>query len=231
EDWWLLSRCFLQEGAWDRTAEVLGKHPSIRTGHPLEFEPAPFVGAARCAGCHRSQSEAVMASRHANTFSRARDLGKLPLPEGPLTDPGNDRVTHRFRREADGLVVETREGDRVLRAVIDYAFGALDHYTTFVAEDEQHGSYMIRMSHFDSPRGAGWDLSTGLPPQPPDKDEYLGKKMLVRDGVRRCLYCHTTSLHAVLHEVGPEAADHAIGCERCHGPGGHHVAAVEAGSS
>src|SRR5262249_408230 len=88
--WWLLSRLFLQEGARGRTAEVLGKPPSIRTGHPLEFEPAPFVGAARCAGCHRSQSEAVMASRHANTFSRARDLGKLPLPEGPLTDPGND---------------------------------------------------------------------------------------------------------------------------------------------
>src|SRR5205814_251140 len=28
-----------------------------------------------------------------------------------------------------------------------------------------------------------------------------------------------------------EAADHAIGCERCHGPGGHHVAAVDAGLS
>src|SRR5262249_32004305 len=121
--------------------------------------------------------------------------------------------------------------DRVLRAVIDYAFGSLDHYTTFVAEDEREGSYMIRMSHFDSPRGAGWDLSTGLPPHPPDEDEYLGKKMFVGDGVRRCLYCHTTNLHAVLHDVGPEAADHSIGCERCHGPGGHHVAAVEAGFS
>jgi hypothetical protein len=32
-------------------------------------------------------------------------------------------------------------------------------------------------------------------------------------------------------EAGPEAADHAIGCERCHGPGGHHVAAVAAGFS
>jgi formate-dependent nitrite reductase cytochrome c552 subunit len=87
------------------------------------------------------------------------------------------------------------------------------------------------MSRFDSPRGSGWDLSTGLPPRPPDEDEYLGKKMVVRDGVRRCLYCHTTNLHAILHEVGPEAADRSIGCERCHGPGGHHLAAVDAGFS
>jgi hypothetical protein len=53
--------------------------------------------------------------------------------------------------------------------------------------------------------------------------------MLEGDGVRRCLFCHTTNFRAVLDESGPEAADLAIGCEKCHGPGGHHVAAEEAG--
>jgi hypothetical protein len=70
-----------------------------------------------------------------------------------------------------------------------------------------------------------------LPPRPAHEDEYLGKKLFERDGVRRCLYCHTTNFRAVLDQVGPEAADHAIGCERCHGPGGHHVVAVDAGFS
>ncbi len=50
--------------------------------------------------------------------------------------------------------------------------------------------------------------------------------MLEGDGVRRCLFCHTTNFRAVLDQSGPEAADLAIGCEKCHGPGGHHVAAA-----
>jgi hypothetical protein len=46
------------------------------------------------------------------------------------------------------------------------------------------------------------------------------------DGVRRCLRCHTTNPRAVLARSGPESVDHSIGCEVCHGPGGHHVVAV-----
>jgi hypothetical protein len=53
--------------------------------------------------------------------------------------------------------------------------------------------------------------------------------MAAGDGTRRCLNCHTTDFYSVIQGVGPEAADHSIGCERCHGPGGHHVAAVGAG--
>jgi hypothetical protein len=88
---------------------------------------------------------------------------------------------------------------------------------------------MIRMSSYRSPRGTGWDIATGLPPQPADAEEYLGKKMAAGDGLRRCLNCHTTNFYSILHGSGPEAADQAIGCERCHGPGGNHVAAVAAG--
>jgi hypothetical protein len=129
------------------------------------------------------------------------------------------------------MVVETRTADRVLRAVVDYAFGSRDHLSTLVGRDERGGAVMIRMSHYRSPRGTGWDLATGLPPRPADEEEYLGEKMLAGDGVRRCISCHTTNTYAILQEAGPEAADRSIGCERCHGPGGNHLAAVAAGSS
>jgi cytochrome c-type biogenesis protein CcmH/NrfG len=226
---WLLSRSYIQEHDWDRAAALLEPSASFLALEPHAFEPAPYVGAARCAACHSEIYRSLIASKHATTFSRAEDLDELVLPSSPLADPGNSQVTHDFKRLDGSLQIETKAGDEVQRAVIDYAFGSRDHFMTFVGRDDHGGSRMLRISHFHSPRGSGWDLSTGLPQQPENPHEYLGTTMLEGDGVRRCLFCHTTNFRAVLDQAGPEAKDLAIGCEKCHGPGGHHVAAAEAG--
>jgi hypothetical protein len=226
---WLLGRSFIQEHDWDRAAPLLEPGASFRALEPLEFEPAPYVGAARCAACHSEIYRSLLASKHATTFSRPHDLDKLALPPNPVPDPGNPEVTHEFKRSGGSLQVETRAGLEVQRAVIDYAFGSRDQFMTFVGRDDQGRSRMLRISHYDSPRGSGWDLSTGLPQRPENPHEYLGTNLLEGDGVMRCLFCHTTNSRAVLDQAGPEAADRAIGCEKCHGPGGHHAAAVEAG--
>jgi tetratricopeptide (TPR) repeat protein len=228
---WLLSRCFIQEKDWKQAAELLKQLPHYRSDHPLEPEPAGFVGEARCALCHRRECDAVLSSRHATTFARAKDLGNLELPRGPLRDPGNPEVTHQLRLDGNSLVVETRVDQKVLRAIVDYAFGSPDHFTTFVGRDDHGRPRMVRMSSYRCRGEKGWDLATGLPPRPVDLEEYLGKKMLEGDGVRRCLNCHTTNPRAILREAGPEAADSSIGCEKCHSPAGHHVAAVAAGFS
>ncbi len=84
---------------------------------------------------------------------------------------------------------------------------------------------MIRISAYHSPRGSGLDVSSGLAPHPGDPAEFLGYPLIPGDGPRRCLFCHTTNPHSIEAGTGPESADHAIGCEACHGPGGHHVLA------
>jgi len=226
---WLLGRSYIQEHDWDRAAAVLEPSASFRAEQPLEFEPAPYVGAARCAACHSEIYRSSIASKHATTFSRPQDLDKLVLPRNPVPDPGNPQVTHDFKRSDGSLQVVTRAGEEVQRAVIDYAFGSRDQFMTFVGRDDQGRSRMLRVSHHHSQSGSGWDLSAGLPQRPENPHEYLGTTLLDGDGVRRCLFCHTTNFRAVLDQAGPEAADLAIGCEKCHGPGGHHVAAVEAG--
>jgi predicted CXXCH cytochrome family protein len=228
---WLIGRSYLQEGDWSRAAAANTQGAAFGAEHRLEFEPAPYVGAARCAECHRDEYQATLGSRHAATFTLAQDLKRLPLPKEPLVDPGNPKVLHEIKREGDALVVETHVESRVLRAVATYAFGARDHFMTLVGYDDKSRPSMIRMSYYESPRGSGWDVATGLPLRPEQEEEYLGKPMVDRDGVRRCLYCHTTNFRAVMDQVGPEAADKSIGCERCHGPGGHHMAAVAAGFS
>jgi cytochrome c-type biogenesis protein CcmH/NrfG len=225
---WLLGRCYIQEQDWGRAATMLQPGASFRAEHPLESEPAPYVGAARCAGCHREIYRSLIATKHATTFSRARELDTLVLPPHPLPDPGNPQVTHDFMRRDGSLQIETRAGEQAQRAVIDYAFGSRDHFMTFAGRDDRGRSRMLRISHYESPRGSGWDLSTGLPPRPENPQDYLGNTMLEGDGVRRCLSCHTTNFRAVLDQSGPESADAAIGCEKCHGPGGHHVAAADA---
>ena len=65
----------------------------------------------------------------------------------------------------------------------------------------------------------------------PHPEDFQGELIGVRAGVAKCLYCHITYPRAGRERIGPETADRAIGCERCHGPGGNHLAAVAAGFS
>jgi len=83
---WLLSRCFLQEKDWKHAARALEGAGSYRQDYPLDPEPAPYVGAARCATCHPAKYKAVTASRHATTFSFARKPQAVPLPDRPVPD-------------------------------------------------------------------------------------------------------------------------------------------------
>jgi tetratricopeptide (TPR) repeat protein len=226
---WLLSRTFIQERDWTAATAAWKAASWFRAEHADVPEPAPYVGAARCAECHAKESRAVLASRHAATFFRPRDLKTLALPAAPLADPGNPDVTHEFRRDGDSLHLTTRTPARVFRAVIDYAFGSRDHFTTFVGRDDRDRPFMLRMSVRETKGGPAWHLATALPARPADEEEYLGKPIARGDGPRECLFCHTTSFRAARDETGPVATDHSIGCEKCHGSGSHHLAAVDAG--
>jgi tetratricopeptide (TPR) repeat protein len=225
---WLRSRSFFQDKDWKEAAKALDSSASYRTENPLEPEPAPYVGAARCASCHRSIYETHLLSRHSTTFGHARDPGHFPLPDRPLPDPVQPEVTHSFQRLESGIKVETRAGDQVFHALASYALGSPDRFVTLVGSDDKGQSRELRISSYRSPKGSGWDVSTGLDPHPDTPDGFLGPVLEPYDGARRCLSCHTTNFRAIERNVGPESADHSIGCENCHGPGGHHVLAAEA---
>ncbi len=225
---WLLSRAALLEGDWGRAAAELARSGTYRAEHPLEPEPAGYVGEARCAGCHAQAHHAVLASRHARTFRRGRDLADLPLPDHPMIDPDNPQVSQRIHRVDGQVRVETQVSDKVLRAVVDYALGSSDRYTSLIGRDEQGQVRTLRLSYHRSDGGSGWDRSKGHAVHPHRIDEFLGERFTSDDEWVECLVCHTTSARAARLKIGPESEDRAIGCERCHGPGGLHVAAVSA---
>ena len=133
---WLLSRAWLQEGKLEEAASALSFAGSYRSENPLDPEPSPYVGGARCVSCHREVSRSHDLSRHARTFHHGRDLLDLPFPDRPLADPGDAKITHAFKRENDKIKVETRAGDKVYQLIVEYAFGTSDRYVTMVGRDE-----------------------------------------------------------------------------------------------
>ena len=228
---WLLSRVYLQQGAIAEAQEALARAGSYRGDNPLEVEPSPYVGEARCQTCHAAIFQDSLANRHTQTFYRGAQLRGLPRPDRPLADPSDPKVTHAIK-EVDGtLWEETRVGDTVFRSLIEYAFGTSERYLTMVSRDARDQYRMARLSYYHTTDGQGWDrtlLAIGDPTQPED---FQGETLGVRAGVASCLRCHITYPRSGRERIGPETADRAIGCERCHGPGGNHLAAVAAGFS
>ena len=228
---WLLSRVYLQQGTIAAAGGALGRAGSYRNDNPLEDEPSPYVGEARCQQCHPAIFQDSLANRHTQTFYRGVQLRALPRPEQPLADPTDPKVTHAIK-EVDGtLWEETHIGDTVLRSMIEYAFGTTDRYVTMVSRGAHDQYRVVRLSHYHTAEGQGWDRTMLDEHDPTQTEDFQGGMIGVRGGVAKCLNCHTTFPRAGTDRIGPETADRAIGCERCHGPGANHLAAVTAGFS
>jgi tetratricopeptide (TPR) repeat protein len=224
---WLLSRAELQAGAVALASSALRDAGSYRAQHPLEPEPSPYLGAERCAECHREVYRDVLSSRHAQSFYHGSQLRAVSLPDHPLQDPGEPKVTHSIVRIGEQLRVETRTPERVYQCAIDYGFGTHDRYLTLVGRDDQGEYRAARLSYHRSMAGSGWNLSAGDTVKPDREHGFLGRPVEARQGAVRCLYCHTTNVRGGTVRTGPETADPGIGCERCHGPGENHLKAVE----
>jgi tetratricopeptide (TPR) repeat protein len=223
---WLLSRAGLQQGRIDEAVADLGRAGTY-AGRAMLPEPAPYVGSARCAECHRSYHRAEQTSRHARTYHPPERLAAdLPLPDRPIADPEDAGFVHTIQSTRDRVVFETLAGSDRARATIRFALGSGDHGLTPVGSDAAGRAIELRLSHYG---GAGWDMTTGHDPHPKGGAAgHLGN-VLDADSVRRCLDCHTTNYRTARDRIMPTAADHGIGCERCHGPGGHHLEAIAAG--
>ncbi len=225
---WLLSRAFLQAGNIPGAATASKQAAAFAEANPVLADPAPYVGAKRCAPCHAEQFQAQQNSRHARTYHGVSELGDLATPPPGLPDPVDAAVVHTIKRAGAAIEQQTRTSKRLYEAVVDYAFGSGDRGKTLVGHDSSGQMYELRLSiyHEKTPE-CTWDVTSGHAPHPARDHEFLGMP-LTGDGVRRCFTCHVTNPRAHLETAGPEAADHGIGCEKCHGPGGNHLLAVAA---
>ena len=219
---WLASRVALQRG--DRATALAAWQRATSAG-TLDFtEPSPFVGSARCAECHSEINDEQQSSRHARTFHYAEQVASLKLPAQTYTEHANQRVVATVTPAATPATLSIAGGSKAMRAVMTYVLGSGRHAFTPIGRDEAGVPRELRLTYYSAI--SSWDRTPGHKAEPAERDMYLGERQ-TDDSLRRCLNCHTTNFRAAVTRTGPEAVDRGIGCERCHGPGGNHLEAVE----
>jgi hypothetical protein len=229
---WLLSRAALQLDHDDIADAMLALAADFSQGPLPPSEPAPFVGSKRCRDCHRFfYGQQQRFSRHSRTLAVRTGLKDIPLPSEAIADPHCGALSHSFTRVSDGRIeVSSRLENRVVKGIVEYAIGSGRHGITMVAKDERGIDRELRISYFGE--GEAWGETKGITTAPRDPDDQIGLALAPKP-LRHCLHCHSTWFGGVDQgrsvPSGPEALDHGIGCERCHGPGLNHLKAVESG--
>jgi Tfp pilus assembly protein PilF len=209
------------------------------TAPPLRSFTSPFlntrpgvnyVGDAACATCHRP---------HAKSY-RQHPMGQSFAPVSAWLDKERLDAKAGNPFEARGLLfgAAIRDGKMFHREVLrdqkgnDLVVAETEvHYV--MGSNKQGRSYLINrdgrlyqssLSWYSSKEA--WDLAPG----------YRAKlEHFSRPVVGRCVFCHCNDAAPVKDTLNsyhePLFRQHAIGCERCHGPGELHVAGRRRGES
>lgn len=196
-----------------------------------------YVGAARCAGCHRAAYEAWRASAHATTTALAGD-GSVPTvgPEGGRVEHPPGATT--FRRDSGRLVATTVAEDGAPRDfALTHTVGA--RRIRMLVATLPDGRTQVLPSMCELPDGPWFDYThllfgapgadRAVPPvvAPGDPSFWTGP---VRAFDARCAGCHVSGREPRAtgpDGTGPRSTWRALGvdCEACHGPGRVHAEA------
>jgi tetratricopeptide (TPR) repeat protein len=208
-------------------------HPEGRSPDPRLEYAGPFrnidpsvryVAEEKCAGCHADK--ALTYAEH--------PMGRSLLPVAAAVGPPEDAGHHNpFTALGDRYLIR-RQGDQVwhrrtrldpsgapaaeLEWEVHYVIGSGNHGHSYLTD---RGGYLFQTPVSWYEQKQVWDLSPGFGP-----DRVRGRPV-----VADCLFCHANRARSRAHSVNayeePIFDGHAIGCQRCHGPGELHVAGRE----
>lgn len=193
--------------------------PRLSVHAPANARPgATFAGDAACSVCH-----AEIAARYRG-HAMAQSMGR------PGVLPPVERMDSASRNPFDavGLVHEVRAKDGKIEHAVSAPPGAaggiceIETVSWVLGSGKRGRSYLIGEGRlYQSPlswfSGKGiWDLSPG----------YHAERQFTRAIVGSCLFCHANQpdhVPGTLNSFRMEGLQ-GIGCERCHGAGGDHIA-------
>ncbi len=184
-----------------------------------QAEPARYVGAAACAGCHATENTAWQSSQHAHAMQAANPDSVLGRFDG-LAPKG---IPAKFSHDAAGYSVRTIGADgHPGDFPVAYTFGVypLQQYLVSFPDGRLQALPYAWDARPGAQGGQRWfDLQAGNPPH------WTGPEL---NWNYMCADCHSTNLRrnydATQDRYASSWSDLAVGCEACHGPGSRHLA-------
>jgi hypothetical protein len=183
---------------------------------------ADFVGQTVCAKCHPDIAVTQKITPMAHTVSRVVETETLRLH--PQLNFRQGHFKYEIASSAVGSTYTVTDGTRSLSVPLVWAFGAGQVGQSYLYL--LNGSwYEARATFFGTLGNLHFTPGRALI-SPHDLDEAMSRPVSKPDVVR-CFKCHATGVTSE-YSVDTKTLFLGISCEACHGPGGKHVAAIEA---
>jgi Tfp pilus assembly protein PilF len=186
-----------------------------------------FVGDEVCARCHPREARTYRRHPMGRSFAPMAEVAGQerydaaahnPFPKfgfDYLVERHGERVYHKETRRADDgrLLID-------FASEVHYAMGSGTRGRSYLIN---HDGYLFQSPISWFAQSGTWDLSPG----------YSETQHFERPIEAQCLFCHANDADPVEHTRNryrtPLFRSHAIGCERCHGPGELHIASRQQG--
>ena len=195
-----------------------------------EADGSGFLGSAACRECHPVEFADHQGSTHAHALTPVEDSDVVRYFESRQVVPDEQALADYSFQVHNGhpeFRVRQRGNGRSVESTPKYVFGSGRFAHTFLLERD--GKFMeSRLSYY--PPANRWGWTPGQEPDGTARPYAMG--MALPDGpAEECFLCHSTMLVKQAGRLRPDLSILNVGCERCHGPGEQHVAAMKADGS
>ncbi|MCA9065361.1 MAG: hypothetical protein KDA96_19970 [Planctomycetaceae bacterium] len=189
-----------------------------------------WAGTKSCTECHPEQAEAFQQTAHAQAMS-AVDVATEP-PDGVFEHVSSGRFYRAERRgselwHVEQLLNSSTGQDSIAGSALN-GLPEVERPLKYLVGSGRHSrTYLVDVDGFLSESPLTWYTSTRDWRMSPGYDVpvHAGFERAVDD---KCLICHLGQAIPVKGTIGKaDLQELAIGCERCHGPGGEHVALMK----
>lgn len=202
--------------------------------HVTQGAAPGYIDDALCGNCHADRAASFRHIGMSKSFYKPKPANAIEDFEAPpffhersqqyfeMRRRGESIVFRRYQLAADGAPIH------VFEQTVDWILGSGHHARTYLYRTPGGELYQLPIAWYTATRE--WRMAPGF-----DRRDHDGVTRRVR---HECMFCHNAypevakqSLSYWRSQSLPEHLPEGIGCQRCHGPGAKHAAAVMRGAA